>query len=394
VHVSIPSKYVWRGIIVSMFMMVGLLWLPPTLRLLSEGYGLSNGQLGRLATAELLGMLIGTTAGSNRPLAALKNTVLLAAACMVVLHGAVALGAPISVLAILMLLAGCGSGLGYALGLKLCGASERPTRMFGLIHASLAVMSMLGFQFISRLHSSTSAAHWAQSHGGLGRAVFAFYALLAALSFVILTRMRLPSIRSSEASTEERRGLPRPLEITGLLSIAASFTGYGAVWTFLPLIGAAYGLSDSGIANATSMFAFMMLLGSVSSGLVPETLPRWALGVALFILVACGLYGLFGAGTLLAYTVGCILCGFYWAFNLPVVLGTLAELDKTGRASVLGGAMSAAGGALGPLIAGLLLKGTDYQPIAWLAGTLCALAFVFHLILESRSKVLRVEMAH
>jgi predicted MFS family arabinose efflux permease len=263
--------------------------------------------------------------------------------------------------------------------------------MFGLLNAGISATMILGFQFIPRLQVSTNLGQWAGLRGGLATEIFALYALLAGVSFVLLARMRLPSTASSGHSGDVRRGLPRPTELIGLLSIGLSFIAYGAVWAFLPLLGVAHKLPASGVANATSIFAFVSLLGSIAIGSVPEHVPRWLLGGMSLILVMGGLYALYGFGTLRAYTLGCALCGFYWPFNMPLILGVLARLDTTGRASVLGGSMSTAGSALGPMIAGALIHSADYRPVGWMAAIMCAAAFGFLMILVGRSSALKLE---
>lgn len=62
-----------------------------------------------------------------------------------------------------------------------------------------------------------------------------------------------------------------------------------------------------------------------------------------------------------------------------------ARIDNSGRASVLGGTMSSAGSALGPLLAGLLIQGSNYQPVGWMAGTACMLGVGLVWFVETRS---------
>jgi MFS family permease len=263
--------------------------------------------------------------------------------------------------------------------------------MFGLLNASISATMILGFQSIPRLQGSTSAGQWVRLHGGLAAAIFVIYAFLAGVSFILLAGMRLPSKALSGNSGDAGLRLPRTAELVGLLSIGLSFIAYGAVWAFLPLVGVAFKLPASSVANGTSVFAFMSLLGSIAIGSVSESVPRWLLGGASLILVMGGLYALYGFGTGGAYVIGCALCGFYWPFNMPLVLGVLARLDKTGRSSVLGGSMSTAGSALGPTIAGALIHIDDFRQVGWMAAIMCAAAFGCLMILVGRSPALQLQ---
>ena len=84
---------------------------------------------------------------------------------------------------------------------------------------------------------------------------------------------------------------------------------------------------------------------------------------------------------------GCAVGGFYWNFLLPLVLGLLAQVDASGRGSVLGGTMSSLGAAIGPLLAGLLIQGTNYQPVGWMAAGLSLAGLICVFVVEQRAKV-------
>lgn len=114
------------------------------------------------------------------------------------------------------------------------------------------------------------------------------------------------------------------------------------------------------------------------------------MGAMLMVLFA-GLYALYAPASLLWYIGGCAIGGFYWNFILPLMLGILAKIDTTGQGSVLGGSMSSAGSALGPLLAGTLIQGTNYQPVGWLTAALCVSGLVCVMLVESRQAALVME---
>jgi predicted MFS family arabinose efflux permease len=331
--------------------------------------------------------------GSSQTLAVLKAWTLVAAVVMAMVDLAIPLGAPISSLIFLRFAAGTGSGIAFGFGLKLCAASERPTRMFGILNGAFSAMMIIGFQVIQRLHAPNGVSQWGSVNGGLVGAIFALYALFAVIALTLLLWTRLPAPTSLGSSGTKRQGWPKQLELIGLLSIGLSFIGYGSVWAFLPLVGASFQLPASGIANATSLFAFMSMMGSFAIGAVPESVPRWLLSGLSLLLLMVGVYALYGFGTIEAYTIGCAICGFYWPFNMPLVLGILARLDRTGRASVLGGSISSAGSALGPSIAGAIIIGANYRPVGWMAAILCTAAFICVVILDRRSNTAPVVLA-
>jgi predicted MFS family arabinose efflux permease len=64
---------------------------------------------------------------------------------------------------------------------------------------------------------------------------------------------------------------------------------------------------------------------------------------------------------------------FLWLLSVPYQLGVIARADRDGRLFVLALAFQAAGVALGPVIAGLLLDGTGFGPVRALT-TVCLVA--------------------
>jgi predicted MFS family arabinose efflux permease len=140
-----------------------------------------------------------------------------------------------------------------------------------------------------------------------------------------------------------------------------------------------HGFDVAGVANAMSAWAFVGVLGSFSVGLLPESVPRWVLiGTGLLVMLG-GYYALYSPPSVLVYAIGCAIGGFYWNFILPLMLGLLARVDASGRGSVWGGSMSSMGSMLGPVIAGMLISGTDYMPVATtsIALTVAGFACVF-----------------
>jgi hypothetical protein len=78
------------------------------------------------------------------------------------------------------------------------------------------------------------------------------------------------------------------------------------------------------------------------------------------------------------------MLNLFWNFALPYLLGSIALFDKTGRLMVLIPAAQSAGFALGPIISGLLIVGTDYRVSAVVgAGAfVCCAAIVVPMLLK------------
>ena len=215
--------------------------------------------------------------------------------------------------------------------------------------------------------------------------MFAAYAALAVLAALVhvFNRPVLAGAMSA-AGVQAPSAFPR-LAILGLAAIVISFTGQGATWAFLQLLGVAHGFQLAEVANAMSAFAVLGIAGSFAAAAVPARLPRWVAIAGALAVLWIGLYALHAPRSIAWYVVGCAIGGFYWNFILPLILGLLAAIEPSGRASVLGGTMSSAGSALGPLVAGVLIDGSNYRPVGWMAGAVCLLGLLAVVLVEQRN---------
>ncbi|MET0986871.1 MAG: MFS transporter [Steroidobacteraceae bacterium] len=384
----VAQRFVFAGMAICVIAMASLLWMPALLGVLAKGYGMTPQQLSYLAFAETIGFMLGALATSGQTLRFLVRAVPIACAVLIALNLALVLFAPPESFLVIRALAGIASGVGYCYALKVCGMSSHPTRNFGLLTGAMSLMMIIGFQTLAFVIDSRVGGSQVSAAGGYQDAAhvaFGAYAAFAALAAVILLFNRPPQAAIDErAATRSAGGLSAPVLI-GLLSIVLSFIGQGSIWAFLQTLGVAHGFSVTGVANAMSVWAIMGIAGSLAAAVLPSGVSRsLALGIAL-ITLWCGLYALYAPRSLAWYVVGCAIGGGYWNFFISVLLGLLARIDHTGRGSVLGGTISSAGAATGPLFAGMLIVGNNYQPVGWMTLTLCTIGFLCAWYIERRS---------
>lgn len=380
---TVASRNVYAGMLICIAMMVAMLWMPSLLGAIAQGYAFDVGRLSRLASAELVGFLLGSAITSGRTLIQMQRWVI--AACVVLVAANIALALTEIPFILLRPVAGLASGVGFGYGLKLCALSERPTRNFGIITGLMSLTMIVGFQGIAWLVSRDAGATPVEAGRAATRTVFFVYAALAVVAALvhIANRPAAPAVATSQA-TATKPAFP-PLAIVGLLAIVISFTGQGGTWAFLQLLGVAHGFPVGGVANAMSAFAILGIAGSFAAAAVPAQIPRWVAIAAALVVLWIGLYALHAPRSLGWYVVGCAVGGFYWNFILPLILGLLAAIEPSGRASVLGGTMSSAGSALGPLVAGALIHGSNYRPVGWMTGVVCLLGLLAVVVVERRN---------
>lgn len=73
-----------------------------------------------------------------------------------------------------------------------------------------------------------------------------------------------------------------------------------------------------------------------------------------------------------------------WSFVVPYLSGMISKLDSSGRLAPLGGLVSKAGLASGPLAAGFILTSGHFDSLIWLAITMLVLSAVAALFAASQ----------
>jgi predicted MFS family arabinose efflux permease len=369
------NRQTYEAMLIGIAMMTAILWMPSMLGAIAVGYGLGAQPISHLAFGELLGFLAGTLLTHSAGMAVVRRWVFVGCLLILGASGWMALHSANAPPVMLRLIAGLGAGFGFGYGLKACAISAHPTRNFGLFTGSMSLLMIIGFQTVARLLEPGAASTAADEIARAAmRTLAEIYAAAAAGAALLNSANRVQQAQSAPAPGGRERSLPSPPVLGGLLAIVFAFIGQGGIWAFLQILGVSHGFSVASVANGMSAFAFVGVAGSLTAAATPQRWRRWAVVAVALPLLWCGLYFLYAPWSLLWYVIGCAIAGFYWNYTLPLILGLLARLDRTGQGAVLGGTMSSAGSALGPLIAGLLIRGADYRPVGMLAAALCLLS--------------------
>lgn len=352
---------------IAVLLMSALLTMPALIGALARSYGFGTHELGVLASLETLAFVVGTFLASDKSIDKLEGWVPVACILVIAANLSCRFLGEVVPLVLLRPLVGLGAGVAYASALKVCSKSVRPDRSFGILTGAMAGMMVFGFQTIAKISALFG-----------GKSVFILYTVLAGFA---LAASLLGSASVSDTSIEKpvrRRGLPAPFVLLGLAAVALSFLGQGSIWAFLERLGIAHEFSASRVADAMSIFAVMGIIGSLGAAVLPQRVPRVIAIMAALCALLPGLYLLYGPRSFALFAVGCAAAGFYWNFTVSLQLGVLARIDQSGRGAVLGGMVAGIGSGVGPIIAGLLVDGTNFQPAGWLTAALvtCSVACI------------------
>ena len=276
----------------------------------------------------------------------------------------------------------CGAAFGVLLNVtnRLVAGSSSPQRGYAVVQL-VEVLFCIGF-FLS-------VPPIVERFGTLS--VFAALAALCAGVFLLLAGVPVSTPGGSEVdapvSSEARviklkpGGAP-PNTGAAVLSLCATvllFAGQSSVNASLVSIGAAVSLNVLWVGRVISLGLLASLCGAIfarglgeRAGLLRPLLAGEAvLGSAMLVVTL-------GRGAA-AFIGGAIVLFMGIVFVVPYIYALLAGLDKAGRWASIGPAFVLTGWALGPAIAGAVIRGVDFTTLGYVALACVGVAMILFL---------------
>ncbi|KQX19510.1 MULTISPECIES: MFS transporter [unclassified Sphingomonas] len=186
---------------------------------------------------------------------------------------------------------------------------------------------------------------------------FGFAAAYAVLLAFDILALALVAIRLRPVgSAEEHHGMPGN-DMAGwlrsggvLLSILCFFTGVGALWTFLAILGQGVGLDSAQVALVLSISKLVAFAASFLPGIVGSRFGRIPpiVAAAAVLVAAVQVYAV--AGSFAAFVLATAMFSFGWYVIYPFQLGALGQVDRDGRPMLAAAALTGAGLGLGPAL--------------------------------------------
>ncbi|MDA7585888.1 hypothetical protein N8739_11695, partial [Luminiphilus sp.] len=264
-------------------------------------------------------------------------------------------------------LAGFGSGTIYALGLGILATTHNTGRNFSIllfVQVSFGMFEINAFPYLAEL-----------------RGISGIYLAMAAA--IVSSAVVLPWLpnRSKRAVVCYSPGISTPsrLGVLPWVCLCAVFLFYisaGAFWAYIELIGRSGGLSAGVITGSLTYTQILSLLGCVLAGWFSSRIGQSRPLIASLACAALAIFSLSLGITTISFIAA--LCVFFLLWNAIDIyqLGTLSNIDQTGRFTAMVPAFQMTAAALGPAIgAWLLALQGSYQFVLLLASfcTVCAM---------------------
>jgi predicted MFS family arabinose efflux permease len=313
-------------------------------------------EAGYLISLEMTGATIGTLA-SGFLLRRLDTRSLVQVALLILLAAHVSSMVVSAMAPLFALRAISGLAAGTCVGVAIAGMSRMssPDRVFG---AYTVIMLLLYAGVFALLPLLLARFGIAALFGFMACAVA--IALLLSGSFPLMRRINTPDI-SVVALRTASSPIPTMVVLCGTLLFYSSF---GGLWAFIVEIGKQTSLTAAGVGGVMSLSQMLGAAAAFLPVLLARKLGR-TLPIALALALAIGSVLLLSTSTRSAHTyalaVPATMAGLMLLF--PYLMGTVSDMDDSGRLSTVCIALQSIGLAAGPAWAGRLVQAHGFHPL-------------------------------
>ena len=274
----------------------------------------------------------------------------------------------------LRLLSGIGSGLGYSVAVAIMAGTHDTAKNFTYFVVTQVVSNSIILYTFPSLSES-----W-----GLN-GIYAAYIFIFASG--LLTLFWLPHTAEEvtgekiENTSDVLHGLPMFLPLLCLVGIFGFYSMLGSYWTYVYLIGIDLGIEANIVDNSMAALTILSLFGSwlalVFARKFGQFKPFLGALIALELILISNTFGITGT----TYFLSMIGIFLFWNFIDIYQLGTIGEIDPSGRfGAMIPGAQGLAM-AISPAVAGYLLgEDGDYLIVMWMLAGLVIISVVAYSI--------------
>ena len=311
-----------------------------------EQLGFTEVQVNRVASADLLGLFLGSIAISFLIRRVDRRALILAGIAVAIVANALCIYyLDYMTTLLLRILAGFGSGLYTAVAVAGLGARSKPREAFNWMLLAFAISQFLELQLIPHLTMA-------------GIYIFFIATYVVTLPFVRLMPARDPEqisrVDTADAEPAERR--PTALAWVGVLAIVVAYINIGAYWSNIELAAEAGGLDGDWAGQVISWSVLLSFFGCFAAmyALKHFDYDRPILVTFALMVIAVGLLAVNVSAGIFVFSVA--MFNFLWIFIDVYQMGGVSAADRSGSAAAFIPGAQGLGQMLGPFVAALLLE--------------------------------------
>jgi predicted MFS family arabinose efflux permease len=329
---------------------------PFFLGVMTETLALSPDQVGLMASADILGVVLASFSGvwwTNR--FSHKTLIKLASVSMVLGYLGLLFANTFEAVLSLRFLAGAlGHGIAFSLGTALLCRTPHPDRAI-----AISVVTQIGFSAILLL--------------ALPKALSTSDMRTVYLSLVVIVLVLLPLLTfANDAFTREdsesaKRYAVKPLLIWLLVALVCYQLGLSAIWAFIESIGREREISLEQMGFMLAVILPVSMVGSILASILDVRLGRFTPVLLATVAGAMGLLILVNTASITALAAGFLLHQIAWNFGIAFVYGAIAQVSDQSGSEILAPGSQSLGTALGPILAGILASSVKLEAVIWVS---------------------------
>jgi len=332
------------------------LLLPAFIGALADTYQLSDGELGLLGSADLIGLAIAAATGIIWVQKAKWRPVVFASLSIIVLGNVTSsLLTDFWALFSVRLMVGFASGALMAIFMSFAARTPDPNRT-----AALLIICQVSFMAVAFSLLPFVISEWG---------VDGIFVALAMLSSVLFLFVRLipESVAPTVVSTQTYPKWSIKASLV-LVSMSLFFIAQSGVWAFIEIIGREAQLTNLEVASALSLSTLFGLAGPLGAFFFGERFGlRMPIAISFFMQAIVLLYMALASYGYVAFLVCLSLFQVFWNLPLSYQFSTMVKNDLSGRLVVMVPTCQALGIALGPILFGLGMYATSAAIVPMIA---------------------------
>ena len=383
-------KVIIAAIVISIVGNAVFLGMPMLVGSLADSLGFDEQQLGWLASADLMGIFVASIAASllvnrvNRQLLVYVGitVAILANYSSTIFH-------QFDSLLIIRIIAGLGEGMCYSIGVATLAGSHKTARNFSiLLFVLVAVNSIELYTFPS------ISAEWGVN------GIFLFFCIAFVMTYFFVrwlpesNKEAYIEDNNNENQQTNKVSIPAWIPWLCLAAVACVYINVGAFWAFIERLGADASLSDDFISNTLALGTLFTLSGCAIATWMGNKYGQSKPLIAAFALMTAILFLLAFKVSPISYVIAATVFNFSWLFIDVFQLGTIGNIDHTGKYATLVPGAQGLTQSVSPAIAGFILgQGYGYSGVMVLCAVGTIGAMIIYTIVYRKLKQIAPEIA-
>lgn len=383
-------KAILAAVIISIVGNAVFIGMPMLVGSLADTLGFDEQQLGWLASADLMGIFVASIIASllvnkvNRQLLVYTGitVAIIANFSSTVFH-------EFDSLFIIRIIAGLGEGICYSVGVATLAGTHKTARNFSILLFVLVAVNAI------ELYTFPSISdEW----GVNGIFLFFCVAFVMTYFFVRWLPQSNKDAISQEGSNDYNQAskvvIPVWIPWLCLAAVACVYINVGAFWAFIERLGVDANLTDDFISNTLALGTLFTLSGCAIATWMGNKYGQSKPLIAAFALMTTILFLLALKVTPISYVIAATVFNFCWLFIDVFQLGTIGNIDHSGKYAALVPGAQGLTQSISPAVAGFILsQGYGYAGVMMLCAIGTISAMIIYIIVYAKLKKIAPDIA-